>query len=162
VNLASTDGLRGLRNMGAYAAAKHGVIGLTRSAALEYADRNIRVNAIAPGPILSDRIAAVRRAASTHHDEVMREREPVNEGWAVASQKEISVEIDTELDAGLELEGRVFDLIRLLNEMRKHAELDLNGSHPRLAPRVALRLARTRRLDQERSVGGRDTARRRL
>jgi isoleucyl-tRNA synthetase len=58
-------------------------------------------------------------------DEVLREREPVNEGWAVASQKELSVEIDTELDAGLELEGRVFDLIRQLNEMRKHAELDL-------------------------------------
>ncbi|MFN2488541.1 MAG: isoleucine--tRNA ligase [Actinomycetota bacterium] len=58
-------------------------------------------------------------------EEVLRERGPVNEGWAVASQEELSVEIDTELDAGLELEGRVFDLIRQLNEMRKQAELEL-------------------------------------
>jgi isoleucyl-tRNA synthetase len=58
-------------------------------------------------------------------EEVLREREPVNEDWAVASQEELSVEIDTELDAELKLEGRAFDLIRQLNEMRKQAELDL-------------------------------------
>lgn len=51
VNTASLAGLVGARRMPAYVASKHGVVGLTRTAALEYAKVGIRVNAVCPGVI---------------------------------------------------------------------------------------------------------------
>ncbi|PNP57051.1 hypothetical protein THARTR1_02893 [Trichoderma harzianum] len=51
VNVSSIHGLRGFAKHGAYDASKHGIVGLTRAAALENGEREIRVNSVAPGAI---------------------------------------------------------------------------------------------------------------
>jgi NAD(P)-dependent dehydrogenase (short-subunit alcohol dehydrogenase family) len=54
VNMASVMSVVGFPNIGAYVAAKHGVLGLTRSAAIDHAAQGIRVNAVGPTFILTD------------------------------------------------------------------------------------------------------------
>ncbi|MEC8538719.1 MAG: SDR family oxidoreductase [Pseudomonadota bacterium] len=60
VLISSQIGLVGHQRAAAYAASKAGINGLAKSLALELADRNVRVNAIAPGPIATDMTAATR------------------------------------------------------------------------------------------------------
>ena len=61
VNTSSVGGLTGVINQGDYCAAKSGVIGLTRALALEFASRKVRVNAIAPGMIMTDMLRGVNQ-----------------------------------------------------------------------------------------------------
>lgn len=66
VNMASILGVVGFATAGAYTAAKHGLVGLTRVAALEYATQGIRVNAVCPGFIETPMVMERGLAAGSH------------------------------------------------------------------------------------------------
>lgn len=91
INIASTHSFKIIPHTFPYPIAKHAVLGLTRALAIEYADRNIRVNAIAPGytgTAIVERIfaesadpAATRQATNDLHP-VKRIGRPEEIGWA--------------------------------------------------------------------------------
>ena len=80
VNMASVAGLNGTGGGAAYVAAKHGVVGLTRQMAVVYSSRGITVNAVAPGPILTN----LRR----HSEELLGPDTPSMSGRGIAASDE--------------------------------------------------------------------------
>ena len=71
VNIASTAGQTGYAYVAAYCAAKHGVIGLTRALAREWAGRSITVNAVCPGYTDTDIVERIRRKTGRTADEAL-------------------------------------------------------------------------------------------
>jgi NAD(P)-dependent dehydrogenase (short-subunit alcohol dehydrogenase family) len=78
VNDSSVAGLTGYARSSQYAASKHGVVGLTKSAALQYASQNIRINAICPGMIMTPMIE--RAFATPGVEDWFRSRLPAGRG----------------------------------------------------------------------------------
>ena len=82
VNIASTAALTGYAYVSAYCAAKHGVIGLTRALALEYASKDVTVNAVCPGytntEIIEKAIDKIVAATGRSRDEALAEMVKVN------------------------------------------------------------------------------------
>lgn len=77
VNTASICGLAGIANTAAYTAAKHGVVGLTKAAALEFSSKGIRINAVCPGFIRTPMVARVMDRGSFDEKAVIQTH-PIN------------------------------------------------------------------------------------
>jgi NAD(P)-dependent dehydrogenase (short-subunit alcohol dehydrogenase family) len=73
VNCSSLGGLVGIAGRGVYHASKHGVLGLTKSAALEYASRRIRINAVCPGIVDTPMVAGMLGSQAEAMKELMKD-----------------------------------------------------------------------------------------
>ena len=74
VNCSSLGGLVGLPERAAYHASKHGVIGLTKSAAVEYAPKGVRINAVCPGTIDTPMVSAMLETQADALGEIIKEQ----------------------------------------------------------------------------------------
>jgi NAD(P)-dependent dehydrogenase (short-subunit alcohol dehydrogenase family) len=108
VNMSSTAGLRAVGGLAGYVSAKFGVVGLTGSAALDYAGRGIRVNALAPGPILTERLqragaVAQRQAARALPIQRIGRAEEVAAAavWLCSSESSFVTGATIQVDGGL-------------------------------------------------------------
>ncbi len=90
VNNASVGGLLGMHSMGIYSASKHAICGLTKSAALEFAKKGVRVNAVAPGGVQTDMLDRVTGGPDTEARAKMAKFHPVGR---VADPAEIAAAV---------------------------------------------------------------------
>jgi len=94
VNIASIAGLRGAAYISAYSTSKHAVIGLTRSLALEYATKNITVNAVCPGytdtDIVREAVANIRAKTGRSEKEALDALVATNPQRRLIAPKEVA------------------------------------------------------------------------
>ncbi|MFH1569140.1 MAG: glucose 1-dehydrogenase [Gemmatimonadota bacterium] len=89
VNNSSVDGLRGFAQSASYCAAKHGVVGLTRAAGLQYARQGIRVNAVCPGWVRTPPVEGYLQRQPGAAEQILRE-EPIGR---LAAPEEIAAAV---------------------------------------------------------------------
>ncbi len=97
VNIASTAGLTGYAYVSAYCAAKHGVVGLTKALALEYARKGVTVNAVCPGytntEIIGQSIDKIVAATGRSRDEALAEMVKVNPQQRLIEPQEVAATV---------------------------------------------------------------------
>jgi NAD(P)-dependent dehydrogenase (short-subunit alcohol dehydrogenase family) len=94
VNVASTAGLTGYRYVAAYCAAKHGLVGLTRALALEFATKGVTVNAVCPGytdtDIVNDAVANIVRKTGRSDSQARAELAAANPQGRLVRPEEVA------------------------------------------------------------------------
>ena len=94
VNISSTVGLRGYPYIAAYCASKHGVIGLTRTLALECVKKGITVNAICPGytdtDLVSEAVDAIIEKTGKHREEIQSEIDNISPMGRMVTPEEVA------------------------------------------------------------------------
>lgn len=97
VNIASTAALKGYAYVSAYCAAKHGIIGLTRALALEYARKGVTVNAVCPGytntEIVAQAVDKIVAATGRSRDEALAELTKVNPQQRLIEPQEVAATV---------------------------------------------------------------------